>query len=78
LIAAEAGTWIDCTIENTTMKKILLGAVVCAAVSGVVFYLRDPEKFEEIVDDLKDKANDALAKVKETYAGAEENMSKAV
>jgi hypothetical protein len=60
------------------MKKILLGAVVCAAVAGVVFYLRDPEKFEEIVDDLKDKANDALAKVKESYAGAEENMSKAV
>ena len=48
------------------MKKILLGALVCAAVAGVVFYLYDPEKFNETLDDLKDTADDALSKVKNT------------
>jgi hypothetical protein len=60
------------------MKKILLGALVCAAVAGLVFYLRDPEKFEEVVDDLKDKAGDALSKVKENFAGAEKVVNEAV
>ncbi len=48
------------------MKKILLGALVCAAVAGVVFYLYDPEKINETLDDLKDTADDALSKVKNT------------
>jgi predicted transcriptional regulator len=48
------------------MKKILLGALVCAAVAGVVYYLYDSEKFNDIVDDLKDKADDTLSKVKQT------------
>lgn len=48
------------------MKKILLGALVCAAVAGVVYYLYDSEKFNDIVDDLKDKADDTLTKVKQT------------
>ncbi len=49
------------------MKKILLGALVCAAVAGVVYYLYDDEKFKETVDDLKGKADDALGKVKEKF-----------
>lgn len=50
------------------MKKILIGALVCAAVAGVVFYLQDPEKFSDTVDDLKDKGNDAFKKVKDGFA----------
>jgi hypothetical protein len=47
------------------MKKILIGALVCAAVAGVVYYLRDPEKFSDTVDDLKDKASDAYSKLRD-------------
>lgn len=47
------------------MKKILIGALVCAAVAGVVYYLRDPEKFNDTVDDLKKKATDAFDKIKD-------------
>ncbi len=54
------------------MKKILVGALVCAAVAGVVFYLNDPEKFSETVDDLKGKADDLLAKAKNGLSRAEE------
>ncbi len=50
------------------MKKILLGALVCAAVAGVVFYLYDEEKFNDTVDDLKNKADDAYGKVKDNFA----------
>ncbi len=49
------------------MKKILLGALVCAAVAGVVFYLYDEEKFKDTVDELKDKADDAYGKVKNRF-----------
>lgn len=51
----------------TNMKKILLGALVCAAVAGVVFYLYDEDKFKDTVDDWKDKADDALGKVKDKF-----------
>lgn len=54
------------------MKKILVGALVCAAVAGVVFYLKDPEKFTETVDDLKDRADDLLSKAKNGLSRAEE------
>lgn len=47
------------------MKKILIGALVCAAVAGVIYYLRDPEQFNDTVDDLKKKATDAFDKVKD-------------
>jgi hypothetical protein len=56
------------------MKKILLGALVCAAVAGVVFYLNDPEKFKDVVDDLKGKADDALAKTKNSLSRAERDL----
>jgi hypothetical protein len=55
------------------MKKILLGAVVCAAAAGVVFYLTNPDKFKEVVDDLKGKADDALSKVKDTWEKSEKD-----
>lgn len=53
------------------MGKILVGALVCAAAAAVIYYLRDPQKFNETVSDLKNKTNDALTealnKVKEGY-----------
>lgn len=49
------------------MKKILLGALVCAAVAGVVYYFYDEEGFKDTVDDLKNKADDAYGKVKDKF-----------
>jgi gas vesicle protein len=60
------------------MKKILVGALVCAAVAAIVYYLNDPEKFNETVDDLKDKAKDALGKAKTKFDGAEKDIRNAV
>jgi len=60
------------------MKKILIGALVCAAVAGVVYYLSDPEKFNDTVGDLKKKATDTFDKVKDglgkTQRAATENV----
>lgn len=50
------------------MKKILIGALVCAAVAGVVYYLNDPEKFQDTVGDLKKKATDTFDKMKDGMA----------
>jgi gas vesicle protein len=64
------------------MKKILLGALVCAAVAGVVYYLNDPEKFNEKLGDLKDKANDAFDsaydKVKDGLGKAQKSANQTV
>jgi len=60
------------------MKKILLGALVCAAVAGVVYYLYDNEKFNETVGDLKDKADDALGKVKDRFGKHKEEFANAI
>ena len=60
------------------MKKILLGALVCAAVAGVVYYLYDTEKFNETVGDLKNKADDALGKVKDTLGKHREEYADAM
>lgn len=49
------------------MKKIVLGALVAAAVAGVVWYLYDEESFQDTVDDLKDKADDVVGKVKDKW-----------
>ena len=57
------------------MKKILIGALVCAAVAGVVYYMMEPEKFNDTVGDLKDKANDALKKVKDTWSKQQQDMN---
>lgn len=54
------------------MKKILLGALVCAAVAGVVYYLYDEEKFNETWDDLKDKADGTVGKVKDRFSRQKE------
>lgn len=56
------------------MKKIILGALVCAAVAGVVYYLYEPEKFNDTVDDLKKKADNAIGKVKEGLNKQRSNM----
>jgi ElaB/YqjD/DUF883 family membrane-anchored ribosome-binding protein len=57
------------------MKKILLGALVCAAVAGVVYYLNDPEKFNDKLSDLKNKASDALDKVKDGMSKAQKTAT---
>ena len=60
------------------MKKILLGALVCAAVAGVVYYLYDNEKFKETVDDLKGKADDALGRVKDKFSKHKDEFADAM
>ncbi len=60
------------------MKKILLGALVCAAVAGVVYYLYDEEKFNETVDDLKNRADEALSKVKDQFSKQKEEFEGAM
>lgn len=70
---------MDCVAacKETKMNKILLGALVCAAAATVVFYLVDPEKFNDTVDDLKSKADDMLGKVKDNFSRAEEDLGNA-
>ena len=60
------------------MKKIVLGALVAAAVAGVVWYLYDEENFRETVDDLKDKADDAYGKLKDRFGRHKEEMAEAL
>jgi hypothetical protein len=60
------------------MKKILVGALVCAAVASIVYYLYDPEKFSDTVDDLKKKADDTLGKVKDSFGKAERDVRSSV
>lgn len=59
------------------MKKIVLGALVAAAVAGVVWYLYDEEAFRDTFDDLKDKADDAFGKVKERFTREQQEMADA-
>ena len=56
------------------MNKIILGALVVAAVAGVVYYMNEPEKFNNTLDDLKKKADDAIDKVKDGLSKQKENM----
>jgi hypothetical protein len=60
------------------MNKILLGALVCAAVAGVVWYLYDEESFLDTVDDLRDKADDTVGKVKQKFGNRSEEMADAL
>ena len=60
------------------MKKILLGALVCAAVAGVVYYLYDPQTASDKLADLKDKANDALGKAKDGFSKATRSTPQSV
>ena len=78
LFTAEVAQQLRLLIKFLTMKKIILGALVCAAVAGVVYYLNDPEKFSDTIDDLKQKADDALGKAKSGLASAERNVRNAV
>ncbi len=57
------------------MNKILLGAVVCATVAGIVYYAVNPEKFHETLEDLKSKADDAIGKVKEGFDKQHQDMA---
>lgn len=57
------------------MKKILLGALVAAAVAGVVYYLNDPEKFSETVDDLKKKADDTWGKLADNFSKSQKEAA---
>lgn len=60
------------------MKKIILGALVAAAVAGVVWYLYDEESFQDTVDDLKDKADDVVGKVKDKWGKRSEEAMDAL
>lgn len=60
------------------MKKILLGALVCAAVAGVVYYFYDEEGFKDTVDDLKDKADDAYSRVKDKFGKTRDEYADAI
>jgi hypothetical protein len=53
-------------LQTQHMNKILLGALVCVAVAGVVYYLNNPEKVNDQLSGLKDKASDALGKAKDS------------
>jgi hypothetical protein len=60
------------------MNKIVLGALVCAAVAGVVWYLYDEEGFMDTVDDIREKADDTYGKVKEKFGQHGEEISNAM
>lgn len=64
--------------KHFKMKKILIGALVCAAVAGVVYYLTDPEKFNDTVGDLKKKATDTYDKVKDGLGKAQRTAAENV
>ncbi|SHG02063.1 hypothetical protein [Flavisolibacter ginsengisoli] len=56
------------------MSKILIGALVCAAVAGVVYYVyNNQEEVEEQLGSLKDKASDALGKAKKQFSKQSED-----
>jgi len=46
--------------------------------SGIVYYLNDPDKFSDTVDDLKGKAKDALGKAKNSFNSAEKDLRNTV
>ena len=60
------------------MNKILVGALVAAAVAGVVWYLMDEEGFLDTVDDIRDKADDTLGKVKDRFSRPGEEAPEAM
>ena len=60
------------------MNKILVGALVAAAVAGVVWYLYDEEGFLDTFDEFRDKADDALGKVKDRFGQSAEEASEAM
>ena len=56
------------------MKKIVLAALVCAAVAGVVLYLKDPESFEDSLEDVKDEAGKKYKKMKKGFSKSKEDL----
>lgn len=60
------------------MNKIVLGALVAAAVAGVVWYLYDEESFLDTVDDIRDKADGAYAKVRDRFASSDAEMPETI
>lgn len=50
------------------MKTMIVGALVCAAVAGVVFYLYNQDEVNSQLGDLKDKASGALDKAKNNFS----------
>lgn len=60
------------------MNKIVLGALVAAAVAGVVWYLYDEEGFLDTVDDIRDKADEAYSSVRDRFSKSGEEMPEAM
>lgn len=60
------------------MNKILLGALVAAAVAGVVWYLVDEDGFLDTVDDVRDKADETYSGIRDRFTRAGEEMPEAM
>lgn len=60
------------------MNKILLGALVAAAVAGVVWYLSDEEGFLDTVDDIRDKADEAYSGIRDRFTKSGEEAADAL
>lgn len=60
------------------MKAVLTTLLIGAAVAGVVYYFRDNENVRKVLDDVKDKANDAYGRVSESIRNTVNQGSDAV
>ena len=57
------------------MNKILAGVIIGAAIAGVVYYMYNQEEVDEQLGNLKDKASDALDKLKNKYGKQAEDVN---
>lgn len=51
-------------MTREAVNRILLGTALAAIAGGVIYYLNHREEVDERVSNLKDKASDALGRVK--------------
>ena len=56
------------------MNKILIGALVCAAVAGAVYYLYNKEEVEDQLGKLKNKASDVMDQAKRKLSRKADDM----
>jgi hypothetical protein len=51
-------------MTREAVNRILLGTALAAIAGGVIYYLNNREEVDDRVSDLKDRASDALGRVK--------------
>lgn len=51
-------------MTREAVNRILLGTALAAIAGGVIYYLNHREEVDDRVSNLKDKASDALGRVK--------------